>query len=101
MVSFRGEDRVGVKFMRSLDEEYSSGDVEVVVVSIEGPTTCTRKETIELRPWVQMLTFKDVYTNVTRHCLVHKHRRMGREEIDSLRSKLGLSQAKCIDLGSQ
>lgn len=91
-IFFHGEDRVGVKFMRSLDEKYSSGDIEVVVVSIEGPTTCTKKETLELRPWVQMLTFNDVFINVTKHCLVHKHRRMDPEEIASLRSRFGLSE---------
>ena len=67
------EERVPVRVVRQLMED--ALDVsKTVIVSMDGPTSFTTKETVSL--WsgrVQFLKYKDMYTNVTRHQCVPQH----------------------------
>ena len=96
-VFFHIEDRIGVKFLRLLDETYGDDvskrnrTVDVLVVSIDGPTPCTRKEAAETRPWVQMMTFKELFVNISRHELVPPHRLITQDERTGLQARLRLS----------
>ena len=89
-IFFHAEERVGIKFIRALDEAYGDGDRDVLVLSVLGPTAYTKKDA-DGRHWLQMLVFKDMYVNVTRHCLVPKHRKMDSGEVAELRRKYRLS----------
>ena len=71
-VFFHGEERVGVKQLRS-GVASSSADW-IVIVSLDGPTAFTRKEAEAQHPHVQFFGFKDVCVNVTKHELVPRHR---------------------------
>jgi len=68
-VFFYNEERVGVKFLRNLLEE-SSIDL-IIIVSLDGPTTFTKKEAENIP--VQFFTFKDLCVNITKHRIVPKH----------------------------
>lgn len=70
-VYVHSEDKVGVKFVRSVLE---SADGDVVVVSLEGPTPFTKKECDGKR--IQFFLMKDMCVNITHHALVPKHERM-------------------------
>lgn len=63
------EDKVGVKFARSIVEQ-SEGKL-AVCVSIDGPTTFTKNE-FQNRS-IQFMTCKSLCYNVTQHTLVPKH----------------------------
>ena len=63
------EDRVGVKFARTVIDA-SAGDDACIIVSIDGPTPFTRKECSS----VQFFTAIDLCRNITHHCLVPRHR---------------------------
>ena len=70
------EDRVGVKFGRNVLEA-SDDDVDNIVVSIDGPTPFTRRECQR----VQFFTALELCKNVTRHCLVPRHRRIDADQL--------------------
>lgn len=70
------EDRVGVKFARSVLETSEEG-VSNVIVSIDGPTPFTRKECQR----VQFFTALELCKNVTRHCLVPAHTRIEADQL--------------------
>lgn len=67
------EDKVGVKWARSILDKVDTTQQStvVVVVSIDGPTPFTRKE-CEGKP-LQFLLARDLCVNVTRHALVPRH----------------------------
>ena len=70
-VYIHADDKVGIKFARSIFESYGDEDAFIVVVSLEGPTPFTRKE-YETKN-MQFMLIKDVCVNKTRHHLVPKH----------------------------
>ena len=71
LVYLHHEDKIGVKFARSVTEDAST---HVVLVSIEGCTPFTRKECDAQR--VQFFTARELAFNITRHELVPKHEKM-------------------------
>lgn len=77
-VFFHNEDRVGVKQLRAWVE--SSVADHIVVVSLEGPTAFTRKES-ESHPNVQFFQFKDLCVNITRHSLVPRHEKVAADDM--------------------
>lgn len=77
-VFFHNEERVGVKQMRNWCEE-SIANV-IIIVSLDGPTSFTRKETDNYDRQVQFFTFKELCVNITKHLLVPKHELMNEEE---------------------
>ena len=70
-VLFHSEERVGVKHMRAWIDTYKH---LIIVVSVEGPTPFTRKES-ECEG-IQFFQFKELVTNITKHSLVPKHVRV-------------------------
>ncbi len=70
VVYFHSEDRVGVKQLRLWAE--CTEDV-VVIVSLDGPTSFTRRESEIHFPRVQFFTFRDLSVNITHHHMVSKH----------------------------
>lgn len=63
------EDKVGVKFARSIIEQ--SGDRTCICVSMDGPTTFTKNE-FQGRN-VQFMLCKFLIVNITHHALVPRH----------------------------
>ena len=70
-VYFHNEERVGVKHMRTWAD--ANPLVDIVIVSLEGPTSFTRREAEAQFPRVQFFTFRDLCVNITHHSLVPKH----------------------------
>ena len=68
-VYFYNEERVGVKILRTLLDE-STMD-KIIILSLEGPTTFTKKEAENLP--VQFFLYKDLFVNITKHEIVPKH----------------------------
>ena len=73
-VYVHNEDRVGVKFARSVLEISAERECAAIIVSIDGATPFTRKE-CEGRG-IQFMVARDLCTNITRHALVPKHERV-------------------------
>jgi len=73
-VHFCMEDRVGVKFARSVIE---MDDANAIVVSIDGPTPFTRKEC----NGVEFFSALELCNNVTHHCLVPQHMRIDASDL--------------------
>lgn len=70
------EDKVGIRFMRAkMDGARDRDEVLTIVVSIEGPTPCTRRE-FDDPATVQFMLIKDLVMNRTRHALVPRHERV-------------------------
>jgi len=81
-VYFHNEDRVGVKQIRTWLEH--APNEKIIVISLDGPTTFTKKE-VELNyPGVEFFLFKDLSVNVTKHKLVPQHTRLTPKEISEL-----------------
>ena len=78
-VLFHNEERVGVKHVRTWIETF--GDDNIIIVSLEGPTSFTRKETDNSYKNVQYFMFKQICVNVTHHHMVPKHERMTPDQI--------------------
>lgn len=77
-VFFHNEDRVGVKQLRTWCE--SSEAITIIIVSLEGPTSFTRKETDSYGRDVQFFTFKELCVNITKHSLVPSHKKINLQE---------------------
>lgn len=71
-VFFHTEDRVGVKFARTIVEQTTAAGKQCLCISIEGPTAFTKHE-FQSRD-IQFLTCKSLFVNITHHCLVPRHR---------------------------
>lgn len=69
------DEKVGVKYARMILEK--SRDVSVVVISVDGPTSFTRRES----DTIQFFLAKDMCFNVTHHSLVPKHNIVSRDEL--------------------
>lgn len=82
-VYFAPEDKVGVKYVRSILEQREEA-ADVVVVSVDGATPFTRKE-CEGRA-IQFFLARDLCFNVTKHSLVPKHERV--QEFPGTREEL-------------
>lgn len=66
------EERVGVKYARSVLDECEARDgSHAVVVSIEGPTPFTRRECEDRN--IQFFLAREMTVNIVDHCLVPKH----------------------------
>lgn len=107
-VFFHNEDRVGVKQLRSWVE--SSNADNIVVVSYEGPTAFTRKESENNYTQVQFFLFRDLCVNITKHVLVPRHEKVSgnqlpfdlsesMDEIPSLYSNDKVAQFYAFDVG--
>ena len=73
-VYIHNEERVGVKYARSIVEECERHDgvvSDAIIVSIEGPTPFTRRECEGKR--VQFFLARDMCVNIVDHSLVPKH----------------------------
>lgn len=75
-VYFHNEDRVGVKQLRAWTE--NAANDAIIVVSLDGPTSFTRREAEEKNPNVSFFAFRDLCVNITRHELVPRHERIPR-----------------------
>lgn len=69
-VFFHNEERVGVKFLRTIFDQGITVD-KVIILSLDGPTTFTKKEADNFP--VQFFLFKDLFVNITKHQIVPKH----------------------------
>lgn len=69
------EDRVGVKYARSIVE--ANEGCNAIIVSIEGPTPFTRRECDS----VQFMNARDLCVNVVDHTLVPRHERIDASEL--------------------
>lgn len=81
------EERMGVKFLRTVREAHADGD-HLVFVSVEGPTPFTRKEASGTD--VEFWRVNELLANPTRHKLVPEHRALSAVEVDALK------HARCI-----
>tara|TARA_B100001989_G_C24541393_1_gene467778 strand:- start:2112 stop:2687 length:576 start_codon:yes stop_codon:yes gene_type:complete len=68
-IYFSTEERVGVKYLRSILEETTVD--KIILCSLDGPTTFTKKES-EVAD-VQFFLFKDLFVNITKHKIVPRH----------------------------
>lgn len=78
-VFFHNEDRVGIKQLRAWVECVDSD--RLIVVSLEGPTTFTRREAEHNYPHVQFFLFRDLCVNITKHVLVPRHEKVSKSDI--------------------
>ena len=73
-VVFHMDMRVGVKALRAIAESNSAESCSLLVVSIEGPTSFSRRDTSACG--IEFLTFRQIYNNIASHRLVPPHRRI-------------------------
>lgn len=77
-VFFHSEEKVGVKQLRSWCE--TSLASKLIIVSLDGPTSFTKKEAEQDERDLQFFTFKELCANISRHVLVPKHEYVSDEE---------------------
>jgi len=76
-----GEDRVGVKYARTIVDECAEAGTHAIVISLEGPTPFTRRECEGGH--VQFFMARDMCVTIVDHCLVPKHERITAEQLPS------------------
>lgn len=89
LVFFDMDDKVGIKFVRTIREAHP--DTLLIVVSSEGPTSFAKKEIND--PWgeqLQFFTYKELTRNVSRHELVPTHEALGATERSELIARYNL-----------
>lgn len=79
------DDKVGVKYARTVLESLDDGGL-AIVVSLDGPTPFTRRECEG--PRLQFFTARSLCVNVTHHCLVPRHTRVDAVPVDVPLDKL-------------
>ena len=73
------DERIGVKYARSVIDECEERGTRAILVSIDGPTPFTRRE-CEGR-LVQFFLARDMCVSIVDHCLVPKHERIEASEL--------------------
>ena len=73
-VVFQMDLRVGVKALRSIAESNSTDSISRIVVSIDGPTSFSRRDASACG--IEFLTFRQIFNNIASHHLVPPHRRI-------------------------
>jgi len=68
-IYFYNEERIGVKFLRNILE--TTNVEKIIIISLEGPTTFTRKESESHN--VQFFLFKELFVNITKHEVCPRH----------------------------
>ena len=74
-VYFCSDEKVGVKHLRTWCEQNDASTV-ILIVSLDGPTTFTKKEAESCAHTVHFFSYTDLSVNVTRHVLVPPHRKI-------------------------
>lgn len=73
-VIFHMDFRVGVKALRAMAESNSVDSSSRIVVSIDGPTSFSRRDTSA--SGIEFISFKQIFNNIAVHRLVPPHRRI-------------------------
>lgn len=87
-IFFYRENKVGIKFLRTILEKQKN--TIVCVVSIEGPTTFTKRDARDNQQRVQFATFKQLFNNISTHTMIPPHRLLSKEEQQSVREKYSI-----------
>jgi DNA-directed RNA polymerase subunit H (RpoH/RPB5) len=90
-VFFHNEDRLGVKQMRNWAE--NSAAETLIIISLDGPTSFTKRETETCPREIQFFTFKELCVNITRHKLVPKHEIVDQENMERV---VVLKKPECL-----
>lgn len=69
------DEKVGVKHLRTWCEQ-NSLSTTLVLISLDGPTTFTKKEAENCDYNIQFFCFKDLSVNITKHMLVPQHKKI-------------------------
>ena len=78
-IFFHNEERIGVKHVRSCVDAVG-GENNIVLVSLEGPTSFTRKEAENQYTNIQFFLFRQICVNITHHKMVPFHEKLTKEE---------------------
>lgn len=73
------EERVGIKYARSILDGEDAAEGGVVIVSLEGPTPYTRRECAS----IQFMSVRDLCVNKSRHVLVPRHERVEKAPVET------------------
>ena len=87
------ENKIGIKNLRTLLDSEKLKDKIVCVVSIDGPTTFTKKDVMQIDQEVQFLTFKNMFVNISKHSMVPQHRKLSKEEAAQVKTKFNIQSA--------
>lgn len=82
--------KMGIKMIRELQDEYSQGDVShLVIVGLQKPTSPAQKRMLEpdMLKWCSLFSADQVIRNVTKHKWVPKHTKLTDAEINELLKK--------------
>jgi DNA-directed RNA polymerase subunit H (RpoH/RPB5) len=94
-VLFHTTPKVGIRVVRAIEDAYG-GEVVVCVVSLDGPTPCTKKVNGEPTPAggrrIQYLTYVQVLRDPSSHCMVPKHRRLEAAERGAVEARYNIAQ---------
>lgn len=75
-ILFHTEERIAVKYVRSLLDDNDEFE-RTIIVSLEGPTSFARKEiqnSVDMT--IQFFKYKELSVNITKHVCVPKHERI-------------------------
>jgi len=71
-VYIHSEDKIGIKYARLMIGQ--SSNAQILCISIDGPTPFTKKDAGDR---IQYMSCNRLCANLTKHCLVPKHERIG------------------------
>lgn len=85
--------KIGIKYMRTIADkaEGASDGGIVIVLSIEGPTSFTRRDSKD-DDAVQFLTFRQLFNDISRHKLVPAHRKLSDDERAAVAARYNMRQ---------
>ena len=81
------EEKLSVKTLRHLTSKYEG--IGMILVSLLGPTSFTKKEMAENHPDIEIFLYQDFVVNPVRHSLVPRHTRLTKEEEEDLFRRFG------------
>lgn len=89
-IFFHLENKIGIKYMRSILEKFNDEQCIICRMSIEGPTTFTRKDARDYDNIVQFPTFKELFNDLSKHNMVPFHRLLTKSEKEELGTKYSI-----------
>tara|TARA_B100000787_G_scaffold170035_1_gene163560 strand:+ start:1919 stop:2401 length:483 start_codon:yes stop_codon:yes gene_type:complete len=86
-VFFCLDGKVGIKFSRTIVEKLK--DQAACIISLEGPTTFTKKDARDHQN-IQFMTFKQLFNDISKHHLFRPHRALNDAEKEEVMARYNI-----------
>jgi DNA-directed RNA polymerase subunit H (RpoH/RPB5) len=88
-IFFYLENKIGIKHLRAILEDADANAI-ICILSVDGPTTFTKKDARDHMRIIQFPTFKQLFNDLSSHHMIPSHRLLSNTEKDNMKIKYNI-----------